>query len=357
VDFVALTSRSFGVDNPSTVAQFRTGTGLPNAGPKVGPVVMNEVMYHPVTINGTNTSENTDEEYVELFNITPKSVTLYDPQAATNHWKISGDVDYVFPGNVSLPAGGFLVVAGFDPVTNGAALANFRTKYAVSTNVPVFGPYNGHLNNGGGSLALYLPDTPQAAPHPDAGFVPYVLVEQVSYTDSAPWPTSADGLGMSLQRALLGSYANEPLNWVACAPNPGTRNCLADADGDGLPDDWELANGLNPNSAAGNDGANGDPDGDRFTNLQEFLAGTNPRDAQSLLKISSIARTNSAVALSFGTIATRTYSVQYRTNLQAGTWQKLTDVGPFPTNSAAVVTDSLGSQTTRFYRITTPKLP
>lgn len=47
-----------------------------------------------------------------------------------------------------------------------------------------------------------------------------------------------------------------------------------DADGDGLPSDWEIANGLNPNSAVGPDGADGDPDNDLLTNLQEFQRGT-----------------------------------------------------------------------------------
>jgi glucose/arabinose dehydrogenase len=49
-----------------------------------------------------------------------------------------------------------------------------------------------------------------------------------------------------------------------------------DTDHDGLPDSWELQYGLNANSATGNDGANGDPDGDGFTNLQEFQRGSNP---------------------------------------------------------------------------------
>lgn len=51
---------------------------------------------------------------------------------------------------------------------------------------------------------------------------------------------------------------------------------LLDADGDGLPTDWELQYGLNPNSSAGNDGANGDPDGDGVTNAQEFANKTHP---------------------------------------------------------------------------------
>lgn len=53
---------------------------------------------------------------------------------------------------------------------------------------------------------------------------------------------------------------------------------LADPDGDGLPSAWETAHGLNPNSAAGNDGAAGDPDADGSSNLQEFQRGTDPRN-------------------------------------------------------------------------------
>lgn len=64
--------------------------------------------------------------------------------------------------------------------------------------------------------------------------------------------------------------------------NP-TRQILrqgADKDGDGLLDIWEVANGLDPNSAAGANGI-GDADNDGVSNLQEYVANTDPKSAAS----------------------------------------------------------------------------
>ena len=59
-------------------------------------------------------------------------------------------------------------------------------------------------------------------------------------------------------------------------------NVLADGDGDGLPDVFEQAYGLDPNDST--DGSL-DSDGDGFTNLEEYLAGTCPFDPASSMGI------------------------------------------------------------------------
>lgn len=51
-----------------------------------------------------------------------------------------------------------------------------------------------------------------------------------------------------------------------------------DTDEDGMPDAWETANGLNPSSAGD---ATLDPDADTVSNVREFLAATNPQDADT----------------------------------------------------------------------------
>ena len=348
VDFVALRNRSFGVDNPATVQVFRTGAGLTNALPLVGPIVISEIMYHPGG-QGTNAAENPDLEFIELHNTAATNAPLYDPAHATNRWHLANGIDFEFPANTVIPAGACLVVVPFDPVTNTAAKSAFEARYGAG--IPMAGPYSGRLSNSGETVELLRPDSPQTAPHPDAGFVPYLLVERISFTDTNPWPAAADGLGYSLTRASISDFGNDPVNWTASAPTPGTVGGFADSDSDGLPDWWEDAFGTLKNTPD----EDADPDGDGLTNMQEYLAGTLPQDPDSNLKL-SIANGAGFVLLQFSAASNRTYTVLFNDSPWAQTWLRLRDIDARGSNWQSGLTDAINS-TNRFYRVVTPRVP
>jgi len=200
-DLTAMALPTFGVVDPPNVATFRTGAGAPNSLPRVGPLVIGEIMYHPV-------DDDPGHEYIELLNVTTNTVPLFDPLAAGNTWRLSKAVDFHFPTNVSLAAGARLLVTG---ATN---LETFRALARVPPAVAVFGPWTGRLDNAGESVRLYKPDPPD----PGTGHVPYVLVDRVDYDDSDLWPGAPDGRGPSLERLTEAGFGNSPTNWFTGAP-------------------------------------------------------------------------------------------------------------------------------------------
>ena len=345
-DFTALSQRTFGVDDPATVDQFRTGTGLANVYPKVGPVVFGEIMYHPPAL-GTN--DNTRDEFLELKNTTAGAVNLFDPAYPTNRWKIRGGVDFDFPPNTALGASATLLVVGFDPATNATDLAAFKSVYGISNNVAILGPWNGKLDNGSESLELFKPDVPQSPPANDAGFVPFILVEQITYSDRAPWTTNADGTGFSLQRVSATGYGNDPTNWLAAAPTASPAG-TGDNDGDGMPDAWELTHGFDPGNPAD---ASLDADSDGMSNWQEFFAGTDPRDPASRLWLQSLPPVGDVWVLRFTAFADKSYTAQSRPSLATGAWQQLQFYPALPSNRVYFITNVF-STPARFYRLSTP---
>ncbi|MBS0658695.1 MAG: S8 family serine peptidase [Verrucomicrobia bacterium] len=91
-----------------------------------------------------------------------------------------------------------------------------------------------------------------------------------------------------------------------------------DTDGDGIPDAYEIANGMNPNDP--NDAAL-DFDGDGMTNLQEYRAGTDPRSAASSLAIVNVVRSGTTGAdVTFRSIAGKSYRLMHRDAMDSGAW-------------------------------------
>jgi hypothetical protein len=202
-------------------AQTTPTLGAANSAPRVGPVVVTEIMYHPVdTIRHNAFQDNSLDEFIELQNITDEAVLLYDPAHPTNTWRLRDAVDFEFPSGTSIPVGGRILVVSFDPADTTKA-NGFRTRNNVGAGVPLYGPFRGKLDNSTEAVELERPDNPEPAGPPDFGFVPYILVERIRYADELPWPMAADGLGHSLQRLNASAYGNDAGNWVAAARTPG----------------------------------------------------------------------------------------------------------------------------------------
>lgn len=111
-----------------------------------------------------------------------------------------------------------------------------------------------------------------------------------------------------------------------------TSSAPVDSDNDGMSDDYENANGLNP---ASNGDKLTDLDGDGQSNFAEFLAGTVPNNPASTLKITDITPNgvdNYNVTIS--TVAGKTYQLQESTALRG--WQDLPG-GSFTASSTTTV--------------------
>jgi hypothetical protein len=296
----------------------------------------------------------------------------------------------------------------------------------------IFGPYDGNLNNTGETIALSMPDAPLAD-----GTVPYITVEEIDFSNQAPWPAGADATDFTLSRIDATKFGNDPANWIAVRPTPAAANSTspgpiilqqpasqiaaaaqnvrlivtasgpnlqyqwrregtnlpnavaatlvltnvqpaqtgaysvvvynssaatasenayvsigADYDRDGMDDNWELAHGFNPFDASD---ANADADGDGISNLQEYVAGTDPHDNSSYLSVDKI-EPGANTTITFNAAPGRSYTIEFTDSLSPANWQKLTDVFGGDNGWTAQVNDQ-PPVSTRYYRIVTPVQP
>jgi hypothetical protein len=300
-------------------ATYQTAQDLSNA-------QLTEIMFnHP----GTDTINGDDLEFIELFNAGSTTLDL-------GGLSFTDGVEFAFPSGTLLAPGEYCVL-----VSNPES---FAVRYP---GVNVHGTYTGRLDNGGEMLRLS-----------DSGGA---VLFSVRYDDRAPWPIDADDSGLSLQRSGEAMHdPSDPLAWVSAWPTPGGPPPVnqSDRDSDGLPDGWEIIHAMDPDRPDGD----ADPDNDGFSNRNEFLAGTDPRDPTDRLQLESLGGVlvpgGPAVVLGFSARSNRTYSVTVSSVAHGFGWTSVARVDAHTTNRYVAITNGpLPSGTTRFFRLTTPRLP
>lgn len=173
------------------------------------------------------------------------------------------------------------------------------------------------------------------------------LRQGVTYLSNAP----ATLIITNVQPGVSGSFRVAVTNRAGSVNSaPVQLLVIADRDTDGLPDFWETNYFGNPTNAS----AMADSDSDNMINRDEFIAGTNPLDPFSVLKLEPLSLgTGSGNVIQFTAASNRSYRVQFSPELDALAWTNLADVNARPSNWTAVITNSTTLAPLRLYRVVT----
>jgi len=187
--------------------------GGSNAYPRVGPVVISEIMYNPA-------SGDQNAEYIELLNISDTVVTLaeYDNELLIDvPWRFADDsngISFDFPPGTAMAPGEYLLLV--------KSINAFDAEYPLApAGMQIFEWGPGRLSNAGEKIQLSKPgDVVEGTRY-------YIRVDRVNFSDGFhplgddPWPLGPDGYGQSLTRNVPGNYGNDPENWIGADPSPG----------------------------------------------------------------------------------------------------------------------------------------
>jgi len=168
--------------------------GLSNSRPRISDVVINEIMYAPI-------SEEDDDEYIELFNQSSHAVNI-------GKWKFTAGINYTFPLNTTIGPGGYLVVA--------RNVARLMTNYPNLTGANAIGDYTVSLANGGERVALAIPDdlvSTNAANRLETNKI-HIVVDEATYGTGGRWGNWSSKGGSSLELIDARADKNLASNWA-----------------------------------------------------------------------------------------------------------------------------------------------
>lgn len=167
-------------DGASQFSRLRSPTiGTNNAPLKPADVVINEIMYDPI-------SGDSNDEYVELFNRGTNTMDL-------TGWRLRDGISYDIPDGTQIAPGGYLVIA-----RNADRL---RATYTQLNAVNCLGDYQGSLANGGERIELNFPDevvSVNAQGQPRTNVI-HIMHDEVRYDSGGRWGKYARGGGSSLE--------------------------------------------------------------------------------------------------------------------------------------------------------------
>jgi hypothetical protein len=190
--------------------------GAINTNLYIGPVVINEIHYHPIDDNAN------DVEFLELKNTSEAPITLYQKLSnASRGWKVEG-INMEFTSADILPANGFAVLFP-ESLSTAVGEAELRTRYSIASDV-LIKFYKGKLSNRGEMVAVKKPFAFSEDPvNPMNNQWFYDWSDATLYSDG--WKgtdfAKTDGFGYSLQRKDYTTMGYEASAWIAAEPTPG----------------------------------------------------------------------------------------------------------------------------------------
>jgi hypothetical protein len=229
----------------------------------------------------------------------------------------------------------------FDPTTQQDAWQYFQVTATAPAGTTAVRVQLLHVGQAGISGSVWW-DSVSAAVTPDTR-----SIAQWTFTRDVP-PSCDENVDWNLW--LINGYTNAPANGLEAEIIMDRFEFIPnDTDGDGIPDWWELAHGLNPNDPTD---ANRDDDGDGFTNLQEYLAGTDPADPASAFKITGIDFVGANARVTFPSVLDKSYLLETTGSLSSTNWLSVTQ-NVAGTGSPLQIIDPGGATNTppRYYRV------
>jgi hypothetical protein len=122
---------------------------------------------------------------------------------------------------------------------------------------------------------------------------------------------------------------------------------LVDADSDGLPDWWEKKHGGTATALS----ATADLDGDGYSNLQEYLASSDPLDLRSALRSFHFTLTGSVARVEFTSNLGQIFAVERTDDIAGGIWTNVSGVVWGHTDTTSFAEPVRDSPARRFFRV------